>query len=619
MNEQAINDSYQLFTGAGYAGSKDDFVNLINSNENAFSDAFQLFSGAGYKGSEDGFANLMGIKGTNVEEVEYEEKKRLEDYTAEDLLNASEETFSKWLVDVAKIPGASVEEAGDVPWSNAVNVRVPGIFGGSPELDFLSIDLKPTLFGLSYDVKDNNLKKVQQLIDYSKAIKEKTWVQDFTIDLSTGETDITSGQFKWIQKTYKEAAGLDITANEGRYENQRAGYKDITYTVAKDGQELFSGSGVELVTFMSKHDISKEENAKLKSAREFRLYEYDVRQNKDLAKKIASEIKEEDILKGFQNDNLGMLISNNMDFGDDDRRSMFGRGTWKKKFNSFVKHKQSGGEEVDYRDENLMEDFKLYLDEKKKSGLMSDDYDEELYNNFVAAYEKITSSSTDNPTSIYDQQYNIYKNDKITKAGQSYFEKNVIDAGLQNLAIANSYDKDIEIKNQAEELLKTEKFLTSKIEETKEDIKRQFDEVVANAGQNGVTSIRYNDVTGLYEVDANNEEIASWYRTKLNSISRQATVMQEAYVSEIEKHNLVKASHARELQDHTVHNNFVTKNYHFGELLISDVNYSFESLRLSIPALFGHEASKNAKIEIDQNYAALNKDVGTWEEAILKR
>ena len=33
MNEQALNDAYQLFTGAGYTGSKDDFLTLINSNE----------------------------------------------------------------------------------------------------------------------------------------------------------------------------------------------------------------------------------------------------------------------------------------------------------------------------------------------------------------------------------------------------------------------------------------------------------------------------------------------------------------------------------------------------------------------------------------------------------
>ena len=43
MNEQALNDAYQLFTSAGYTGSKDDFLTLINSNEQAFDDAFNLF------------------------------------------------------------------------------------------------------------------------------------------------------------------------------------------------------------------------------------------------------------------------------------------------------------------------------------------------------------------------------------------------------------------------------------------------------------------------------------------------------------------------------------------------------------------------------------------------
>ena len=61
MNEQAFNDAYQLFAGAGYTGSKDGFLNLINSNENALNDAFQLFSQAGYKKSKNDFANLLGL------------------------------------------------------------------------------------------------------------------------------------------------------------------------------------------------------------------------------------------------------------------------------------------------------------------------------------------------------------------------------------------------------------------------------------------------------------------------------------------------------------------------------------------------------------------------------
>ncbi len=36
MNEQALNDAYQLFAEGGYTGSKDNFLKLINSNSNAF-------------------------------------------------------------------------------------------------------------------------------------------------------------------------------------------------------------------------------------------------------------------------------------------------------------------------------------------------------------------------------------------------------------------------------------------------------------------------------------------------------------------------------------------------------------------------------------------------------
>jgi len=63
MNEQALNDAYQLFTGAGYTGSKDNFLTLVNSNEQAFDDAFNLFAGAGYKKSKQDFSNLLGEVG----------------------------------------------------------------------------------------------------------------------------------------------------------------------------------------------------------------------------------------------------------------------------------------------------------------------------------------------------------------------------------------------------------------------------------------------------------------------------------------------------------------------------------------------------------------------------
>ena len=62
MNEQALQDAYTLFQGAGYGKSFDEFVNLINTNDQALGDAYQLFQEAGYGKSLDEFSTLMGVK-----------------------------------------------------------------------------------------------------------------------------------------------------------------------------------------------------------------------------------------------------------------------------------------------------------------------------------------------------------------------------------------------------------------------------------------------------------------------------------------------------------------------------------------------------------------------------
>jgi len=60
MNEQAIQDAYELFKGQGYADSIDDFRILIANNSEALNDAYILFSSQGYDDSIEDFSNLMG-------------------------------------------------------------------------------------------------------------------------------------------------------------------------------------------------------------------------------------------------------------------------------------------------------------------------------------------------------------------------------------------------------------------------------------------------------------------------------------------------------------------------------------------------------------------------------
>ena len=63
MNDQALNDAYNLFSSQGYKGSIDEFKSLISSNGNALNDAHKLFSSKGYNGDVNEFKGLMGIGG----------------------------------------------------------------------------------------------------------------------------------------------------------------------------------------------------------------------------------------------------------------------------------------------------------------------------------------------------------------------------------------------------------------------------------------------------------------------------------------------------------------------------------------------------------------------------
>ncbi len=69
MNEQALQDSYKLFTETGYNGSLEDYKKLLSENEEARSDAHNLFTETGYNGSLDDFNVLVGIDSEKKNEV----------------------------------------------------------------------------------------------------------------------------------------------------------------------------------------------------------------------------------------------------------------------------------------------------------------------------------------------------------------------------------------------------------------------------------------------------------------------------------------------------------------------------------------------------------------------
>ena len=64
MNEEAFNDSFNLFASQGYNGSLEDYKELMIDNNEAFKDSYNLFKTEGYNGSENEFAELIGVDST---------------------------------------------------------------------------------------------------------------------------------------------------------------------------------------------------------------------------------------------------------------------------------------------------------------------------------------------------------------------------------------------------------------------------------------------------------------------------------------------------------------------------------------------------------------------------
>lgn len=62
MDEQALNDAYNLFTRQGYSGTIDQFKKLISTNKDALNDSYQLFRSKGYSGEINNYEELIGVK-----------------------------------------------------------------------------------------------------------------------------------------------------------------------------------------------------------------------------------------------------------------------------------------------------------------------------------------------------------------------------------------------------------------------------------------------------------------------------------------------------------------------------------------------------------------------------
>jgi hypothetical protein len=66
MNEEAIQDSYNLFVSQGYTKSLEEYKKLLATNPNALKDSYDAFVSDGYTKTIDDYKTLMGVSGQPV-------------------------------------------------------------------------------------------------------------------------------------------------------------------------------------------------------------------------------------------------------------------------------------------------------------------------------------------------------------------------------------------------------------------------------------------------------------------------------------------------------------------------------------------------------------------------
>jgi len=122
MNEQALQDAFNLFTEEGYNGTFDDYKELIKTNEDAFNDSYGLFKSTGYNGSQNDFSSLMGL----------ETAKTQDSAAADPIVESQNDTGSKSESGLSRSVDAS-----DFENTKEKNTYIEDFFGKNEFTDFV--------------------------------------------------------------------------------------------------------------------------------------------------------------------------------------------------------------------------------------------------------------------------------------------------------------------------------------------------------------------------------------------------------------------------------------------------------------------------------------------------
>jgi hypothetical protein len=138
MNEEAIQDSYNVFVSQGYTKSIDEFKKLINTNPNALNDSYKAFANQGYSKSIDDYKSLMGIgsqpqaapvlkkKGSSVSNIPQQQKTGTTELPSADGSSATQQPPKK----KSNKEHSDIEHWQDPNWNQGAIAKTVNYIGG---------------------------------------------------------------------------------------------------------------------------------------------------------------------------------------------------------------------------------------------------------------------------------------------------------------------------------------------------------------------------------------------------------------------------------------------------------------------------------------------------------
>jgi len=528
--------------------------------------------------------------------------------TANELASMSEAKVSAYISKLA--PGATVEETG---FGNQVVVKMPG-------KESVTVDLSE--FTGVFD--ETATSELQEILNLAEEQKNDAWATDFKPQ--QGTTDAASlgiqskggryseEQISVMNSTYSKAGYEFNMTNDGLALGFIPGFGSAEVEIKKDGEVVFTGTPQEVQDFMYSDINSREDKEELiASASEVRetavthlRNESEANANKKIQELVGdpNEVdkktfreKGDDILASLDNEKNERFRFANLD--DSSLKRIIAKvgasgGTNEEKIKLF-------NEAVEGR---MLKAFEL----SKSNKLYKENADElpaiqekiaSLQNSFANTF-KTPESTLDNQgneipgQSIVNKARTSFVSDFSNEAKSLSYEKILNDSGLGNIVLAQGVIDEKEAKVGLENVKKQREVLKTDVEAYQKQAKNKSDKLMANASKDGVTSVKFDEITKTYSVTANNEEVANRYEKELNSIASGLDAKFNQYTNGYNATESSYSSFAKQANDASLLQNVGSKDYNNINAIGYDIRNSFSGTWNSIGILFGSDRAEAA-------------------------